>query len=138
MDSNEILGKIGHLESEIRKIIRDDNGCECIFEITDGKHRTYTFNNTHKTVFLLYEEKLAIYDDKILERFEALEGTLKYIKDTKSSKDFSSWTVEWLHNEKKYKSYFYATDLEDLAKKFYINKNKFDYKIVSVKVNPIS
>lgn len=123
------------LQKEIIDIIYNDNQCSVVFSLPDNEntYKVCTYNPKHKTLFLLYEQKVSE-----ISLIDFLKNVIKYLKNNYTNKTLNSYTVSWKNkqNIEIYKSYFYATDIEDLAHKFYSSKNKLDYIVYNIQLNP--
>ena len=141
------------LESQIQKLIYDDNKCTthlkyrkenttpraCLVSGTTTALANIileiiTINPNHDTQFLLgtFTGNTDI---------QCLEKALEFINNNKKKNTKSnSYTVEWYkkNEAKTVKSYFYAESIETLMKKFNYDKIENDYTIFSIKLNPIS
>ena len=148
---NNVLQKVIEIEGEITETIRKTNGClthfEYVFEnvgnnptninVSYGSKTVlnicvYTQNPNTKEIFLL--KKVSTNNDKI----SGLEEILKYVKEHKKNND--SYSIHWSRKPSTHMniSYFYCRDVYEALEKFSYNKNKDDYTIYDVKMNPMS
>lgn len=139
------------LEYEIMELVKNDNGNTVHFEwVPDAYNLTLfvrTYNPKNNSVFLMYTDKCQ--GTTSYSRIELLKRTIKYLKTVSSSKDLNSYTVTWAKKntatvdsecEKPFElftSYFYGSDILDVWAKFMESKNRHDYIVYSIKVNPV-
>lgn len=135
------------LENEIANIIKNDNGCETRFEYESVTNiKNHNFNTT-----TLYEEEVRAmtFNPKTNESFlmfkatgvseiKALENILDYVKNHRVT--YYSHTILWSNKRDNMMntSYFYAKDAFEALSKFYHGKNREDYNVFEVKMNPLS
>ena len=131
------------LEDEISRMLMADNGCTAHFDYSDMNFKlkslsepakrkviVLTYNSIKKETFL-FKEVEATTDE------EGLKEILKYAKSHKE--DYDSFTILWAKRgvaNSSEKSYFYCKDLLEAMEKFYFNKNREEYVIYEVKMNP--
>ena len=128
------------LEHQISELIRNGrSGCHASFRYSHQgpKVRTklVTWNPKHRSTFLVHEVEAS-------SRIDTLKDLLIYVKDKIRDQE-RPYTVKWYFKHSKntndlklVTSHFYATDLYSLLDKFYYDKNKDDYQIVEIKLNP--
>lgn len=125
------------LEHQISELIRNGrSGCHASFRYSHQgpKVRTklVTWNPKHRSTFLVHETEAR-------SRIDALRELLMYVKDKIRDQE-KPFTVKWyLKNTSDCKlvtSHFYAQDIYNLLDKFYYDKNRDDYEIVEIKLNP--
>jgi hypothetical protein len=131
------------LEHKISSSIRSDNGCYVHFDYTPLSSiritvSATTYNPVSKETFLLKsfigegEMEIGVCD--------GLSKILKYVETHK--KENHSFTIVWSKKREypgsKTTSYFYCNDITDAIDKFFSGKEKEDYIIFEVKLNPIS
>lgn len=134
-----------NLENEIATIIKNDNGCETRFEYESVSNIT----NNGSTVVYEEEVRAMTLNPKTNESFlmfkatgitqeKALENILDYVKNHRVT--YYSHTILWSNkrDNKMNTSYFYAKDAFEALTKFYHGKNREDYNVFEVKMNPIS
>lgn len=129
------------LEDEISRTVMAENGCTAHFEyheIITGKLNSSTFNK--KVTVMTYnpktQETFLLKEVEANTSEECLEKILEYVKSHKE--EFDSFTIFWSKKgeSKSEKSYFYCRDLFEALEKFYFNKNREEYTIYEVKMNP--
>lgn len=134
MTENE---KFLDLEHQISEMIRNGrSGCHASFRYSHqgSKVRTklVTWNPKHRSTFLVHEVEAR-------SKVECLNQLKLYVKDKIREKE-KPYTVRWYlkdsSNPSLVVSHFYAQDLYTLLDKFYYDKNKEDYEIVEIKLNP--
>ena len=142
MASRDIVTQIALIKKEIEDIVKKGNGSTVSYDMDDSSFKAYTLNPVHNSVFLLYE---VVCDKKLKKnemKLKALRLILNFVKNTTKSTLAYSYTVKWRNltdiESGQHTSYFNVTDIEELAKKFYVKKNKHDYVIDNIKLNPIS
>jgi len=125
------------LEHQISELIRSGrSSCHASFRYTPQgpkvRCKLVTWNPQHKTTFLVREIES-------FSRIEALNQLLVYVKDKIRDAE-KPYTVKWhLRNSQSTKlvtSHFYAEDVYSLLDKFYYDKNRNDYEIIEIKLNP--
>ena len=125
------------LEHQISELIRNGrSGCHASFRYSQQgpKIRTklVTWNPKHRSTFLVHETEAR-------SRIDALHELLMYVKDKIRDQE-KPFTVKWhLKNTNECKlvtSHFYAQDIYNLLDKFYYDKNRDDYEIIEIKLNP--
>lgn len=125
------------LEHQISELIRNGrSGCHASFRYSHQgpKVRTklVTWNPKHRSTFLVHETEAR-------SRIDALNELLLYVKDKIRDQE-KPYTVKWhLKNTMDMKlvtSHFYAQDIYNLLDKFYYDKNREDYEIIEIKLNP--
>ena len=66
---------------------------------------------------------------------------LDYVKRDAKPTELLSYTVKWFNKKninKIIQSYFYGYSIIDVCEKFYFDKNKLDYVITNISLNPES
>ena len=116
------------LECKIRKIVRDDNGCEVIIKYDEDNIYLMTYNPRHDTYFLMNSYKYSYFKSKILNLIDVLENLKREI-DPKLNLNYED---KWFHKGKFFTSYFSGCSLLDVAKKFYFSNNAHDYIVHNV------
>lgn len=123
------------LENKISKIIEEDNNCSSHFEYNAVNGRTevtiITYNPNHHEQFVLKKEIAGSSE-------QGLQKVLEYLENTR--KNYNTYTLVWLKKGegKTRTSYFTGSDMKDVLEKFYHNKNREDYIIYEIKLNPES
>lgn len=129
------------LEDEISRTIRENNGCTVHFEYKDSSGIddinpakwafVTTYNHTSEETFLLKSASGKSYED-------ALEIILEYVNN--HTKSYASHTIVWSlkTNPKTNTSYFYCKDAVEALEKFFYGKERKDYVIYMVKLNPMA
>ncbi len=126
------------LESRIEKIIDEDNlpSCTVHFKYEPSIENTVelsiiTHNPVHKTDFLLYKSW------GLTEQL-ALESAYRYLSTHRNEEQV--FTVQWKRkgNTTTNTSYFSGHDMSEVLDKFYHGKNKREFIIFYIKLNPIS
>lgn len=135
-----------NLEQEISKAIHLDNRCVVRFEYSYNmgflkhlfsKHNRYkiirVFTDNPKT-----QESFLLKEVECENIYNGLSFILNYVNNHK--KDYSSFTIEWAKKGKTLSniSYFYCHDAKEALDKFYFNKERDEYIVYSLKINPIS
>jgi hypothetical protein len=127
-----------YLETEIRKLIREDNGAEVSFDYqpSAGKEvtlRVHTINPATKETFLL----TTVYGEG---HENALKALLNHVKIHKTEN--RSYTVKWRRKADTdvmwHTSYFYCKGLCELVERFYEGKDKDMYEVYEIKLNPVA
>jgi len=128
-------------EAAIQKLIEKDNNCSAHFNYEselECKIDLITYNPVNKTHFLLHS---LIRKDK-LTALNALYQHIFELKKSLSEKNVShhSYTVDWYSHpqNKRFISYFYGKDMDEILEKFYYNKLSDSFIIYSIKLNPLS
>lgn len=90
-----------------------------------------TVNPKHAESFLFHTETGGT-------KLEALQKMLEYV--TKTSQVKQSYTVQWTQRGKGglHTSYFRARDVYEVLEKFYHGRDKEDYVIFSLTLNPVA
>lgn len=136
-DDDDASFNILQFEHEISELIRNDNGCHASFRysVIDDKNdkircKLVTWNPKHRSTFLTHECEAD-------SREEALYKILIYVKDNIRGPE-KSYTVTWKlkRDTKLVTSHFFAHDVYGLLDKFYYDKNKSDFVIYQIKLNP--
>lgn len=128
--------KILEFEHEISELIRMDNGCHASFRYSQQGDvilcKLVTWNPTHRSTFLTHQ-------CEAMSREEALYKMLMYVKDHIRGPD-RSYTVTWRakNSSKLVTSHFFAYDIYGLLDKFYYDKQKSQFIIYQIKLNPES
>lgn len=103
------------------------------FEATGkgSKLELITINPKHEESFLYHTVEAP-------GKLEALEKMLEYV--TKTSQVKQSYTVQWSQRGKGglHTSYFRARDVYEVLEKFYHGRDKEDYTIFSLTLNPVA
>jgi hypothetical protein len=124
------------LENQVERIVQEDNASECTAHFNYKLNETFgilvnvtTYNPHHGTLFFLTKGVGATKEI-------ALADAITKIK----KKELSTYTVTWSKKSegKTYISYFTAYDVYEVLYKFYFEKNKEDFIIFEIKLNPIS
>ena len=125
------------LENQIHKFIQEDNpsGNTVHFDYDEDiyhmiKLTVFTYNPIHRTTFVFLQgcgkTKESALKDALL-RLSAFR------------KAENSYTVEWCETGKEtHISYFKGRDILEVLDKFFYKKNKTEYQIFLIKLNPIS
>lgn len=103
--------------------------------------RLVTHNRSHNTVFILHQVKMCILRERLELKIEALKLMLDYVKQDAKPRELLSYTVKWFNKnniDTIIQSYFYGHTLLDVCEKFYFDKNKLDYVITNISLNPES
>ena len=128
------MNKIIELEDKIIEIVRKDNGAIVHFTYEkDGdnwKVTSFTYKANSGTSFIL----------RVVEgtsKENALSEILGFLKDSKIG--VNSFTVNWCRKGGNQQiSYFHCKDVIEVCDKFFTGKDKSDYIIYTIKLNPIS
>jgi hypothetical protein len=131
---SDTIKKEIELETQIRKIIFDDNGAEVSiqYKIADFVEvDIITYNPRHNT-FFLFDTYKSLIKDKI----SILEDILNLLKHKIKPTHYLTYKITWLYGGKFYTSHFGGYSLEDVCKKFYFKNNPFDYIIYSAELMP--
>ena len=129
-------------EAAIQTIISKDNNCSAHFNYEYGNCEwvieLVTYNPTNNTHFLLHTlshpEKLVAINNMYKHIFELKESLKRKIVS------HNSYTVDWYSKpqSKRFISYFYGYDMQEVLNKFYYNKLAESFIIHSIKLNPLS
>jgi len=152
--SNTIL----QLESVISDIIKRDNACHTKFDYINGNRynalghqdsgftelKITTYNPKKDETFLLFSIKHGyasgpIPTNDIRNEEDALRVALDWIRS--HSEEEYSHTIVWTKKgaaSKSFVSYFYAKNAFDALLKFYDGKDKNEYVVYEIKLNPIA
>jgi len=129
-------GQKVELENKISSIIREDNNCSTHFEYQKvDKEKVevliITYNPIHKQKFVLKQFVTGDVE-------EGLADVLEYLEENRHIKN--SYTVVWLKKgeNKTQVSYFSGKNMMEVLQKFYHQKDKDDYIIYEIKLNPES
>ena len=150
---NPNLNTIISLEAQIIKVLNEKNNWINVISSPVTVHFDYdqtspntcilrliTNNSSHNTAFILHQVKLSCAIP-MTAKAEALKVMLDYVKQDAKPKELLSYTVKWFNKNKVHKiiqSYFYGYTLLDVCEKFYFDKNKLDYVITNISLNPES
>jgi hypothetical protein len=134
--------KIG-LEDEISRMIMAENGCTAHFEYEHDKLNTEIFKNTHTITVTTYNPKSKeTFLLKSVTANDYVEGLMKISEYVRNHKiDYDSFTVTWSKKGDSHTrplAYFYCKDALEALEKFYFNKERDEYIIYDVKMNPKS
>ncbi len=150
----ETANRIIELEDRISKVVFNDNKRSVRFDYKTLEYEVsinrvesgqpeyrpvskkqvfaYTHNTENDETFIL---KIVTADT-----FESgLKEILQYVENHKKS--MSSFTVKWAkkgNGSKSESSYFYCEDMVEVMTKFFEGKDRADYIIYEVKLNPIA
>lgn len=159
MKNNEkvfIDKRIIRIQHDIQELLKLDNGVSVHFETKswgdeNNKHylvRVYTYNVHYDYFFLLFEcqknsqiQAWLEVDSYVKQVNKVFKGKiLDGEKDNNVIDIGNSYTIEWSSTtqKKRLKSYFYAKDEMAALNKFYHGKDKKDYTVFEVKLNPLS
>lgn len=135
----ETSSKMIDLEDRISKVVFNDNKRSVRFDyksldqVSKKEVFAYTHNTDNGETFILKVVTCDTFESGLME-------ILKYVENHK--KTMSSFTVNWSKKgEGVYKpevSYFYCEDMVEVMSKFFNGKDRSDYIIYEVKLNPIS
>jgi hypothetical protein len=150
METNKIIIE---LEDKISELVFSDNGRKLRFdyksidyevsidnlESAQPQYRkvnrkqvlAYTYNLQNDETFVLRTSVGDTYES-------ALADILSYVRTHK--REMNSYTVVWTKRglREKQESYFYCNDVIEVVNKFFEGKDKLEYIIYSIKLNPIS
>jgi len=132
------------LEHEIVATIGADNGCTVHFEYgqcdsTTPKNPGGLMNVDYVasaiTINPITNEPFLLKTEQGDTKEKALKAILEYVK---KQKGLNSFTVIWMKkgDSKSNTSYFYCHDILDVVEKFFFGKNRIDYVIHEIKLNP--
>ncbi len=130
------------LESEIYNIVKSDNGCEIHFDYDLGYSGPLPTDKYHSVNAITYnpitKESFLMCKCNGLSQIEALECVLSYINTHRVTN--YSHTIIWANKIDKMNntSYFYGKDAMEALEKFYHGKNRDEYMVYSIKLNPLS
>ena len=127
------------LESNIINHVYMDNGNTVHFDyhvdIDNGSVRLdmFTVNQKNLVVFLLHQTKAET-------SIEALESMLKYVSTAKEEAEKFPYSATWRKTAEKenHISYFWEEDEEHVRSKFFYNKDRKDYILISIELRPSS
>ena len=150
MNDTEFNDEISKKESEISKIIRDDNGCTTYFTWnfknanplpgTKIELQVDTFNPIHKTRFLLIKEINHTCDNDINTiqdtQVAIINNVKQFLNDRKKTN--YNYLVEWNNKdtleEKIKRSYFNGETVDDVLEKLYNGREKYNFIIYKIKM----
>lgn len=128
------------LESEIASMVKDDNGCETHFEYQEIQRGTEDNNFIVKAITYnpLTEVSFLMCRVKAPNEISGLKVILDYVKNHRST--VYTHTITWSNkrNFTPITSYFYGKDALEALEKFYHGKNREDYLVFNVKLNPVA
>jgi hypothetical protein len=123
------------LENKISRIIEEDNNCSSHFEYNSVEDKTevtlITYNPIHHEQFVLKKEIAANPE-------QGLQKMLEYLEHIRQNQN--TYTLIWLKRgeNKTRTSYFSGKDMKEVLEKFYHNKDRENYIIYEMKLNPES
>ena len=130
-------------EYMISELIKGDNGCYTHFNydsVYSGDANTslqlVTYNPVHKTHFLLHQLDGVSELDALQKMYDHIYN-IKELLQKKDNVRYASYTVQWWEVDKTgvNHSHFYGQSIEEVMKKFYYNKRRESYTILSVRLN---
>lgn len=133
------------IEYNIKKLIQNDNDCSTHFEYSNihfGTGRSgikltlITYNPSHKRHFLLH----SLEAQTRLMAVKAMYQHIFTLKQTLESKDspYLLYCIEWFDKKtnKKSKSSFYGSSIQDILMKFYYKRDVNELTLLSMMLLP--